>query len=59
MQYQLGQIVAAGCQPLLEDVNPEVFVCRSSDEALILGVDSSSGATSMHDMALGKVGAGQ
>lgn len=55
VQYQSGQIAAAGCRPMLEDVNPEVFVCRSSDDALVLGVESSSGASSMHDIAFGKV----
>lgn len=55
LTYQSGQIAAAGCQPMLEDVNPEVFVCRSSNEALILGVESSNGASSMYDIAFGKV----
>lgn len=40
---------------MLEDINPEVFVCRSSDEALVLGVESSQGASSMYDVAFGKV----
>lgn len=40
---------------MLEDVNPEVFVCRSSDEGLILGVESAHGASSMYDVAFGKV----
>ena len=56
LHYESGQIAAAGCQPMLEDVNPEVFVCRSSDEALILGVESAHGASSMYDIAFGTVG---
>ncbi len=56
LHYQSGQIAAAGCQPMLEDVNPEVFVCRSSDEALVLGVESAHGASSMYDIAFGTVG---
>lgn len=40
---------------MLEDVNPEVFLCRSNDKALILGVESSNGESSMHDIALAKV----
>lgn len=55
VQFQSGEISAAGCRPMLQDVNAEVFVCRSNDEALILGIDSASGASSMHDVALGKV----
>ena len=54
LHYQGGEIFAAGCQPMLEDVNSEVFVCRSSDEALVLGVESDS-AKSMYDIAFGKV----
>ena len=56
LHYESGQIAAAGCQPMLEDVNPEVFFCRSSDEALILGVESAHGASSMYDIAFGTVG---
>ena len=40
---------------MLEDVNAEVFVCRSNDQALILGVESTNGPNSMHDIALAKV----
>lgn len=55
VSFQSGQISAVGCRPMLEDVNAEVFVSRSSDEALILGLESGNGASSMHDIALGKV----
>lgn len=55
LYYQGGNIAAAGCQPMLEDVNPEVFVCRSNDESLTLGVGSADGARSMYDIVFGKV----
>lgn len=54
LRYQGNQIAPTGFEPLLEDVSPEVFVSHSSDDALILGVDSANGAAAMYDIALGK-----